>query len=105
MAGYHAAQALIFEAIGRVFKTHSAVQDEFGRLVKDESGVGTEVRTFLGRAYTLKAIADYETGPGSKISAARAREAVQTARRVVECVVVLLTSYGRSPREPDVSES
>lgn len=104
IAGYHAAQALIFEATGRVFKTHSAVQGEFGRLVKDEPGVGAEVRAFLGRAYTLKAIADYETGPGSKISAERAREAVQTARRVVECVAVLLTSGGCSPREPDVSE-
>lgn len=34
MAGYHAAQALVFEATGRVFKTHSAVQSEFGRLVR-----------------------------------------------------------------------
>jgi hypothetical protein len=33
------------------------------------------------RAYNLKAIADYETGPGSRVSAESAREAIATARR------------------------
>jgi hypothetical protein len=34
LAGFHAAQALIFERHDRVFKSHSGVQGEFARLVK-----------------------------------------------------------------------
>jgi uncharacterized protein (UPF0332 family) len=90
MAGLHAAQALIFETTGRVFKRHASVQSEFGRLVKDEPRVDADLRAFLGRTYTLKAIADYQTGPGSHISADMAREAVQTAQRFVEAVAALL---------------
>ena len=63
LAGLHAAQALIFETTGRVFKRHATVQREFGRLVKDEPRVDADLRGFLGRACGLKAIADYETGP------------------------------------------
>lgn len=63
LAGLHAAQALIFETTGRVFKKHPTVQGEFGRLVKDEPRVDADLRAFLGRTYSLKAIADYETGP------------------------------------------
>ena len=32
LAGFHAAQALIFETQGRVFRKHASVQGEFGRL-------------------------------------------------------------------------
>ena len=37
------------------------VQRELARLTKDEPGFDIELRAFLGRAYNLKAIADYET--------------------------------------------
>jgi uncharacterized protein (UPF0332 family) len=90
LAGFHAAQALIFETRGRVFKTHSGVRSEFARLVKDDRRVDNELRGFLGYAYQLKEIADYESGPGSKVSAERARAALRTARRFVECVASLL---------------
>jgi uncharacterized protein (UPF0332 family) len=63
MAGFHAAQALIFESSGRIYKTHAGVQSEFSRLVKDDARVDDQIRAFLGRAYNLKAIADYQTGP------------------------------------------
>jgi uncharacterized protein (UPF0332 family) len=66
LAGFHAAQALLFENPGRTPKTHSGVQSEFARLVKNEPTIDQAVRAFLGRTYNLKAIADYETGPGSK---------------------------------------
>jgi uncharacterized protein (UPF0332 family) len=36
LAGYHAAQAFIFERIGKVFKTHAGVQTEFLKLTKDD---------------------------------------------------------------------
>lgn len=90
LAGFHAAQALIFEKTNRVFKKHGTVQGEFGRLVKDDPRVETDLRAFVGRAYNFKAIADYETGPDSHVSADSARGAVRTARRFVECVTRLI---------------
>jgi uncharacterized protein (UPF0332 family) len=83
LAGFHAAQALIFERHDRVFKKHSSVQGEFARLVKDDPRFDLDLRAFLGRAYNLKAIADYETGAGSHISNEHAAEAVAGAVRFV----------------------
>lgn len=106
LAGLHAAQAFIFETTGRVFKRHSGVQREFSRLVKDDPRVDTGLRTFLSRTYQLKAIADYETGPGSHVSEESARGAIQTARQLVECVTDLLQPNGQArvrPPEPDRS--
>jgi uncharacterized protein (UPF0332 family) len=100
MAGFHAAQALIFETSGRIYKTHSGVQSEFSRLVKDDARVDDQIRTFLGRTYNLKAIADYHTGPGSHISTESAREAIDTARRFVECVTILIPPNGQTPEMP-----
>lgn len=90
LAALHAAQAFLFETHGRVFKKHASVQSEFGRLTKDNPHFDGELRAFLGRAYNLKAIADYETGPGSRISAEAAATAVQTARRFVGSVAEFL---------------
>jgi uncharacterized protein (UPF0332 family) len=80
LAGLHAAQPLIFETTGRVFKRHATVQREFGRLVRDEHRVSSDLRAFLGRAYSLKAIADYEIGADAHVSAESAREAVEIER-------------------------
>ena len=90
LAGFHAAQALIFETSGRVYKSHSGVHGEFSRLVKDDPHVDDDLRAFLGRAYGLKAIADYETGPGSHVSAESARDAIATARRFIDRIAGLL---------------
>jgi uncharacterized protein (UPF0332 family) len=106
LAGLHAAQAFIFETTGRVFKKHSGVQREFSRQVKDDPRVDTSLRTFLFRTYQLKAIADYLTGPGSHVSAETARDAIRTARQLVECVAGRLPPNGQTPArapEPDRS--
>ena len=78
-----------------MFKRHATVQREFGRLVKDEPRVDADLRGFLGRACGLKAIADYETGPDSHVSAESAQAAIQTARRLIECVASLIPSNGQ----------
>lgn len=83
LAGFHAAQAYIFERMGKVFKTHNGVQTEFLRLTKADPRIDVELRPFLASPYDLKAIADYETGPGSEISPVRAAEAVETGKRFV----------------------
>jgi uncharacterized protein (UPF0332 family) len=90
LAGFHAAQALIFETTGRIYKSHGGLQGEFRRLVRNDPRVDDEIRAFLGRTYDLKAIADYLTGPGSHISAEMAHEAIESAKRFVECVTGLM---------------
>ena len=90
LAGLHAAQAFLFETTGNVFRRHSTVQGEFGRLRKGNPRVADELRAFLPRTYKLKAIADYEAGPDSHVSPETAREAISTARRFVECVTSLI---------------
>ena len=91
LAGFHAAQALIFERLGKIVKTHNGVQTEFLRLTKDEEGVDDELRSFVSRAYNLKAIADYETGVGDGVSPERATEAMSTGKLFVAHVTRLIS--------------
>jgi hypothetical protein len=70
--------------------------------MKDDARVDHELRGFLGYAYQLKEIADYESGPGSKVSANAARAALQTARRFVECVTSLVPANDPTPQAPGV---
>ncbi len=100
LAGLHAAQAFIFELTDQARKRHSGVQREFARLVKDEPRFDVQLRAFLPRSYNLKAIADYETGPGSRVSPESAREAIETARRFVANVTSLIPANGPPPSEP-----
>jgi uncharacterized protein (UPF0332 family) len=97
LAGLHAAQALIFERTDNIAKSHRGVQRELGRLTKDDPRFDLELRAFLGRTYDLKAIADYQTGPGSEVSVEQARLAIVTARRFIEVIATLLRA------EPDRS--
>jgi uncharacterized protein (UPF0332 family) len=76
LAGLHAAQAFIVESTGKQIKSHRGVQRELSRLTKEDPGFGLGMRAFLGQTYNLKAIADYETGPGSKVSPERAAKAI-----------------------------
>jgi len=96
LAGFHAAQALISEKTGRAMKTHSGVNAELHRLTKDDRRVEPEQRTFLGRTYNLKSIADYETGPSAEVSSEQAAEAVRTSKRFVAKMIELV----ETPRLP-----
>jgi uncharacterized protein (UPF0332 family) len=60
LAGYHAAQALIFERTGREARTHRGVNSQFNRLAKDDPRFDIDLRRFLAQAYDLKAVADYD---------------------------------------------
>jgi uncharacterized protein (UPF0332 family) len=83
LAGFHAAQAFISEATGRSVKTHKGVHGELHRLTKDDPYFDADLRSFLTQTYNLKAIADYETGPGTEISVERATLAVERASRFI----------------------
>jgi uncharacterized protein (UPF0332 family) len=71
---------------GRSTKTQSGVQAEFARLAKREPAIDAESRAFLGWAFNLKAIADYDTGAGSRVTLAQAAETIVAARRFVAAV-------------------
>ncbi len=101
LAGFHAAQALIFEKQGRAVKSHSGVQAQFARLVKDDPRFDIEQRRFLGRAYNLKALVDYETGPGAHITEAQAIEAIRMAERFVAAVAELMPEDEVVPPAPN----
>jgi uncharacterized protein (UPF0332 family) len=90
LASFHAAQAFISERTGKIAKTHEGVNSQFNRLTKGDSRVDTELRRFLSQAYNLKAVADYETGPGSIVPLERVEAAIVTATRFVDCVTALL---------------
>ena len=90
LAGFQAAQAYVFERLGRVLKTHNGLQSEFLRLTRDDDRIGSSARSFLSRAYNLKAIADYETDPAAEITAERARNAVRGARAFVSEVAAAI---------------
>jgi uncharacterized protein (UPF0332 family) len=83
LAGFHAAQAFIFAHTGRTAKTHSGVQTEFLRLTRNDPSIDPGLRGFLSQTYNLKAIADYETGPGAEVSHERAAAALAAAQRFV----------------------
>jgi uncharacterized protein (UPF0332 family) len=83
LAGFHAAQALISENTGRAVKTRRDVNVELHRLTKNDVRLDTELRAFLDFAYNRKAIADYETGPGSEVSPELATADIETSKRFV----------------------
>jgi uncharacterized protein (UPF0332 family) len=97
LAGFHAAQAFVFEITQKVFKSHKGVQTEFLRLTKDDPRFAADLTIFLSQTYNLKAIADYETSPNSEISAERAARAVAAGEQFVEHIAKLL-SPGSSAR-------
>jgi hypothetical protein len=69
-------------------------------VVRDDPRFDPALRAFLPRAYNFKSIADYGTGPGSNVSGESARDAVQGARRFVECVMLLMPPNGHAPPAP-----
>lgn len=90
LAALHAAQAVIVDRTGKVIKRHRGVQNELWRLTRDEPRFDDELGAFLGRAYQLKAIADYETGSSAEVMPESSRGAIDTARRFVGVAAALL---------------
>lgn len=90
LAGFHAAQAMISHRTGRTAKTHNGVRTEFHRLIRGDERFDDRLRDFLGSTYNLKAIADYETDPGSDVSPERAAQAIADAKVFVAKVAEAL---------------
>jgi uncharacterized protein (UPF0332 family) len=97
LAGFHAAQAFIFESAARVYKSHKGVQTEFLRLTKDDPRFNADHRIFLSQTYNLKAVADYETGPGVEVSVERAARALEAGNQFVSHIAELLAPASSAP--------
>jgi uncharacterized protein (UPF0332 family) len=90
LAGFHAAEAFLFERTGKTAKTHRGLRSRFAQLAQDEPRIDPAFPTFLGRTYTLKVIADYGVEPEDTVSIAEAQEAIDTARRFIDCIAAVL---------------
>jgi uncharacterized protein (UPF0332 family) len=90
LAALHAAQALIFERTGQLANSHGGINSQFNLLTRGDPRVDAELRRFLPHAYDLKAVADYEAGPGSIVPLERVEAAILTAHRFVDVVAELL---------------
>lgn len=91
LAGFHAAQAFIFERRRRAAKTHHGVQTEFFRLTKGDTRINSEMRTFLSRGYNLKSAADYHTDPLADIGPETAASAIAEAKAFVALLTAIVT--------------
>jgi len=91
LAAFHAAQAILFERTGTVFKSHKGVNVEFLRLTKEDPHFNPDQRRFLSRAYEFKAVADYDIGPIAEVLPEQATAAIDAARRFVATVRHVLT--------------
>lgn len=92
LAGFHAAQALLFERESRVVKTHNGVHTEWQRLTRDDDTVEPALRAFLSRSYSFKVTADYGLDPLDRVTEEQASTAIATAERLVALVETKLAA-------------
>ena len=90
LAGFHAAQALVFERTARIAKSHSGLRAAFARLAKDDPRIDRTFTRFLARAYKSKEITDYGIGPQAVVTAAEAQEMMDLATRFVDRIAEIL---------------
>jgi len=90
LAGFHAAQARIFERTGRTPKTHRGVRSQFGSLAVAEPRISPSLRRFLTRGYDIKSLADYAIGVDAVVPVQEAISGIETATLFVERVAELL---------------
>lgn len=89
LAGFHAAQPVILARMGRTAKTHRGVHRLLSRIALGELQLAA-LALFLSQTYNLKAVADYELGPGAEVPLDRASEAIERAAQLIAQVGVLL---------------
>jgi uncharacterized protein (UPF0332 family) len=89
LAGFHAAQAVIRARTSKTAKTHRGVHRIISQLGRTEPPLAA-LAVFLSQAYNMKAVADYELGPGAGVPLERARDAIDQAGEFIEQVAGLL---------------
>jgi uncharacterized protein (UPF0332 family) len=90
LAGFHAAQALIFERTGKIAKTHRGVRNAISRLAENDSRLDRSLARFLGRAYQRKEVADYGVGSSAVITESDAHEMIEGAKKFIAEITEIL---------------
>jgi uncharacterized protein (UPF0332 family) len=80
---------LILVRLNMTAKTHRGVQRLFSKLANDDPQLA-DLALFLSQSYNLKAVADYELGPGAGVPLDRARAAIETAAQFTDRVAAIL---------------
>jgi uncharacterized protein (UPF0332 family) len=89
-ATFHAAEAAIAEATGRVVKTHAGVRSLFSRIARENGKLGTDLGKILAQGYNFKEISDYGTDPRTVVSREDAEDMIILADRFVQRVEAAL---------------
>jgi uncharacterized protein (UPF0332 family) len=88
LAGYHTALAYILTRTGKEPKTHSGARSEFARLAREEPNIDQSYVAFLGQAYELKTVADYNEVV--HVSASDVEQALDQATKFIEVIAALI---------------
>lgn len=86
LAAFNAARGYLLFLTDKNVKTHNGVQNQFYKSVQGDPRFDRELQVFLSRAYNLKAITDYESGPSPKIPSEALRKTIETATRLVDLI-------------------
>ena len=89
LAGFHTAQAVIRARTGKTAKTHRGVHRLLSGMGRSDPQLA-DLALFLSQAYNLKAVADYELGPGAAVPLERASAAIDQAALFIDRVAALL---------------
>jgi uncharacterized protein (UPF0332 family) len=90
LASFHAAQAFVLVRTGQVAKRHAGLRTVFAQLARNEPRIDRKFTRLLARGYAFKEVADYAVGPRAVVTAAEAREMIDTAAQFVDRVAEIL---------------
>lgn len=85
-ATFHAAEAAITEATGRVVKTHAGVRVLFSRIARESGDLGSDLGKILAKGYSFKEISDYGADPRTVVSTEDAEDMIILAELFVQRV-------------------
>lgn len=99
LAAFHAAQAFLFDRLGRAMKTHAGVQAEFGRVAREPPALPVWMHPFLSNAFEYKTGADYGTGSHATVAPDDAAQVMERAAAFVAIIDAALGPLDRRGAE------
>jgi uncharacterized protein (UPF0332 family) len=89
LAAFHTAQAVIRAVSGKTAKTHRGVHRLLSQMGRSDPRLA-DLALFLSQAYNLKAVADYELGPGAGVPLERASAAIDRVAQFIDQIAAML---------------
>jgi uncharacterized protein (UPF0332 family) len=90
LAGFNAAQALVFTHRGRIARTHRGLRSAFAELARDQLSLDPGFTRFLAEAYRSKENVDYGGGDAAPVTEAEAQQMIETADRFIKAIAKIL---------------